>query len=135
MASDTNSVVLVGRLTKDPETRSVGSGTVTELRLAVTSSRKVGESWEDQPNYFSVAVFGRQGEAAARYLAKGSQVAVNGRLAWREWQDKSGGKRESVSIVASSVQFVGAKSQENGSVSPATQAPAAPAAPVEDIPF
>jgi len=135
MSADTNQVVLVGRLTKDPEVRAISGGSVTELRLAVTSTRKVGDAWEDQPNYFSIAVFGKQGEAVSRYTAKGSQVAVTGRLAWREWQDKSGGKRETVSIVASSVQFVGAKSADAGRVAPATQAPAAPAEPVEDIPF
>ena len=135
MASDTNSVVLVGRLTKAPEVRSIGSGSVTDLRVAVTSSRKVGEGWEDAPNYFSVSVFGRQGEAASRYLDKGSQVAIAGRLSWREWTDKAGAKRETVSIIASSVQFVGGKPEGGAKATSSAPVEVAPVAPGEDIPF
>ena len=68
--------------------------------------RQTGE-WVDKPNYFSVTVWGAQGENCARFLSKGRPVAIDGRLEWREWQDKDGNKRESVEIVADSVQFLG----------------------------
>ena len=108
MASDLNTVAVCGRLTKDPETRDAAGTTVTELRVAVNNSRKTANGWEDQPGFYNVAVWGAQGEAAQKFLSKGSQVAVQGRLAWREWE-QDGKRRESISITASQVQFVGAR--------------------------
>lgn len=104
-----NRVVLTGNLTADPELRSLPSGSsVCKLRIAVNTRRKVGESWEDQPNYFDVTVWGKQGENAAQYLAKGRPVAIDGRLEWREWTTEEGSKRSAVEIIADSVQFLGA---------------------------
>jgi single-strand DNA-binding protein len=71
--------------------------------------------WVDKPNYFDVTVFGAQGENAARYLSKGRPVAVDGRLEWREWQDKESGKnRQSIDIIADSVQFLGGRDDAQG---------------------
>jgi single-strand DNA-binding protein len=108
-ASNINRVVLTGNLTFDPELRSLPSGTaVCKLRIASNTRRKsAGGEWEDKPNYFDVTVWGAQGENCARYLSKGRGVAVDGRLEWREWQDQQGNKRQSVEIVADSVQFLG----------------------------
>jgi len=112
-ASNVNVVVITGNLTKDPELRSTGGGTpVCELRVAVNSRRKDGQSgqWVDKPNYFDVVVWGAQGENCANYLAKGRPIAVEGRLDWREWEAKDGsGKRQAVQIVANSVQFLGSR--------------------------
>ncbi len=103
-----NRVVITGNLTKDPELRSLPSGTaVCDLRVAVNTRRKDGEEWVDKPNYFDVTVFGGQGEAVAQHLTKGRGVAVDGRLEWREWETQEGGKRQAVSIIADSVQFLG----------------------------
>ena len=93
-ASNINVVVITGNLTKDPDLRSTGGGTtVCELRVAVNSRRKNGQTgqWEDKPNYFNVVVFGAQGDNCANYLSKGRPVAVEGRLDWREWEAKDGG--------------------------------------------
>jgi len=110
-ASNVNVVVITGNLTRDPELRHTGGGTaVCELRVAVNSRRKEGNEWVDKPNFFDVTVWGAQGENCATYLAKGRPVAVEGRLDWREWEAKDGsGKRQSVSIVANSVQFLGSR--------------------------
>jgi single-strand DNA-binding protein len=112
-ASNINVVVITGNLTKDPELRSTGGGTsVCELRVAVNSRRKDGQTgeWVDKPNYFDVVVWGAQGENCANYLSKGRPVAVEGRLDWREWEAKEGGgKRQAVQIVANSVQFLGSR--------------------------
>jgi single-strand DNA-binding protein len=108
--SNINVVVLTGNLTRDPETRSTGSGqTVCSLRLACNGRRRnpQTEQWEDVPNYFDVSVWGPQGENCQRYLSKGRGIAVDGRLQWREWTDKDGNKRQSVDVVANSVQFLG----------------------------
>jgi single-strand DNA-binding protein len=107
-----NVVVITGNLTRDPELRSTGSGmAVCDMRVAVNSRRKdASGEWVDKPNYFDVTVFGAQGENCSTYLSKGRPVAVEGRLDWREWEAKDGsGKRQAVSIIANSVQFLGSR--------------------------
>jgi single-strand DNA-binding protein len=116
-ATNINSVVITGNLTKDPELRSTPSGTsVCKLRVAVNSRRKDGASgeWVDKPNYFDVTVWGAQGENCANYLSKGRPVAVQGRLDWREWETQEGGKRQAVEIIADSVQFLGSREGGGG---------------------
>ena len=111
-ASNINTVVITGNLTRDPELRSTGGGTpVCDMRVAVNSRRKdASGEWVDKPNYFDVTVFGAQGENCSTYLSKGRPVAIEGRLDWREWEAKDGsGKRQAVSIIANSVQFLGSR--------------------------
>jgi single-strand DNA-binding protein len=116
-ATNINRVVLTGNLTRDPELRSTQNGTpVCSLRVACNTRRK-GPSgdWEDKPNYFDVTVWGAQGENCARFLSKGRPVAIDGRLEWREWQDKDTGKnRSSVDIIAETVQFLGGRDDNAG---------------------
>jgi len=110
VAGSVNVVVLVGNLTRDPELRATSGGTsVCRLGLAVNERTKdpaTGE-WGERPNYFDIDVFGAQGENCAKYLTKGRQVAVEGRLRWRSWETQEGQKRSAVSVVANSVQFIG----------------------------
>ena len=116
-ATNINRVTLTGNLTRDPELRSTPSGTaVCGLRIATNTRRKDGQTgeWIDKPNYFDVTIFGRQGENAAQYLSKGRPVALDGRLEWREWQDKEGNKRQSVDIIADNVQFLGGRDDAGG---------------------
>ncbi|MGZ5311906.1 MAG: single-stranded DNA-binding protein [Solirubrobacterales bacterium] len=117
-ASNINTVVITGNLTRDPELRNLPSGTaVCKLRVAVNSRRKDGQSgeWVDKPNYFDVTVWGAQGENCANYLSKGRPVAVQGRLDWREWETQDGsGKRQAVEIIAESVQFLGSRGDNPG---------------------
>ena len=148
-ASNINVVVITGNLTRDPELRTTPGGTsVCSMRVAVNTRRKSqsGE-WEDKPNYFDVTVWGAQGENCATYLQKGRPVAVNGRLEWREWEDKQGNKRQSVDIIANSVQFLGSRegAENGGRFTPQSdvpadtgdfeQAPAGTGTSDEDIPF
>ena len=116
-ASNINTVVITGNLTRDPELRTTPGGTsVCKLRVAVNSRRKDGQSgeWVDKPNYFDVTVWGAQGENCANYLSKGRPVAVEGRLDWREWEAQDGGKRQAVEIIANSVQFLGSRGDNPG---------------------
>ena len=142
-ATNINRVIVTGNLTRDPELRSLQSGTaVCKLRVAVNTRRKQGEDWVDKPNYFDVTVWGKQGENAAEYLAKGRPVAIDGRLEWREWTDKENNKRQSVNIVADSVQYLGGREDTTASGGGRSDLPAdddfGEALPVganDDIPF
>jgi single-strand DNA-binding protein len=149
-STNLNRVIITGNLTRDPELRNLPSGTaVCNLRVAVNTRRKDGQTgeWVDKPNYFDVTVWGMQGENCAQYLSKGRPVAVDGRLEWREWEDKQGNKRQSVDIIADSVQFLGSREggENGGRFTPQSDVPADTgdfeSAPVgaggsdDDIPF
>jgi single-strand DNA-binding protein len=105
-----NRVVLIGRLTRDPEVRALPSGTsVCSLRIACNSSRRDPDgSYSERPNYFDVSVFGAPAESAGQYTRRGSRVGIDGRLEWREWETAEQQKRQAVSIVADTVQFLDA---------------------------
>jgi single-strand DNA-binding protein len=103
-----NRVVLVGRLTRDPELRALPSGmNVCNLRVACNSSRRDAEGdFQEKANYFDVSVYGTASESVDRYMRKGSRVAIDGRLEWREWETADLQKRQAVSVVADTVQFL-----------------------------
>jgi single-strand DNA-binding protein len=113
MARGIAHVTLVGNLTRDPELRQTPSGTsVCQLGVAVNSSYKDSSGqWVEKPNFFDVVVWGVQGENCARYLSKGRQVAVDGRLDQRSWEAQDGTKRSKVEIVADTVMFIGGQTE------------------------
>lgn len=118
-----NRVVLVGRLTRDPELRELPSGqSVCDVRLACNGLRREPDgSYGERPGYFDVSVFGPPAETVARYMHKGSAVAVDGRLEWREWETAEQARRQAVKIVADSVQFLDRRSGEPGQAVPADE--------------
>jgi single-strand DNA-binding protein len=106
-----NRVVLTGNLTRDPDLRSTGGGlAVCKLGIACNTRKKNGQTgeWEEKANFFRVTVFGRQAESCGQYLKKGRPVAIDGRLEWSQYEVE-GQKRESVDIIADSVQFLGGR--------------------------
>lgn len=128
-----NRVVLVGRLTRDPELRALPSGTsVCSLRIACNSSRReqTGELVE-RPNFFDVCAYGPSGESVNHYMRRGSRVAIDGRLEWREWETEGEGRRQAVSIVADTVQFLD-KPGHRDDVGSMSRAESAPGAEVEE---
>ncbi|MGH2904828.1 MAG: single-stranded DNA-binding protein [Solirubrobacteraceae bacterium] len=142
-ATNINRTVMTGNLTKDPELRTLPSGTaVCDLRIACNTRRKDQDSgeWVDKPNYFNVTAWGPQAETAARYLSKGRPVAIDGRLEWREWEGQDGVKRQAVSIIADSVQFLGSRDPQPdqdhaGPEEDVEPVPVGAAAGEDDIPF
>lgn len=111
MATDLNVVALTGRLTKDPEVKYLPSGmTITNFGFAVGDRTKQGDTWTDYTHFLEVTVFGKQAEAAAQYLKKGSRAAVEGKLRQSRWED-NGQKRSKVEIVANSVVFLTPKAE------------------------
>lgn len=111
-----NSVVLVGRLTRDPELRALPSGAVLcSLRVACATMRKEPDgSYVEKPNFFSVSVFGSSAENVSRYTRKGSRVGIDGRLEWHEWDAGEGAKRQAVDIVAHRVEFLDSATAQDG---------------------
>lgn len=149
-----NRVVLTGNLTRDPDLRATGGGlSICKLGIAVNTRKKNSSGdWEEKPNFFRVTVFGKQAENCAQYLKKGRPVAIDGRLEWSTWETE-GQKRESVDIIADSVQFLAGRDDAGGNgngyssgVQPTESdvpidssdfetAPAGAAAAEDDIPF
>jgi single-strand DNA-binding protein len=114
-----NRVVLVGRLTRDPELRALPSGvSVCGLRIACNSSRRDADgSYKEKPNFFDLSVYGPSAESVSQYMRKGSRVAADGRLEWREWETADQQKRQAVSVVADTIQFLdspGERSESGG---------------------
>jgi single-strand DNA-binding protein len=113
-----NRVVIVGRLTRDPDLRALPSGVnVSSLRVACNSSRRETDgSYTERPNFFDVSIYGASAESVSRYMRKGSRVALDGRLEWREWETDNQ-KRQAVSIVADTIQFLegpGERAEDGG---------------------
>ncbi len=104
-----NKVIIVGRLGQDPEMKAVGQGsTVTRLNVATSESwvDKSGQK-QERTEWHRVTVWGKLAELCGKYLAKGRQVYVEGKLQTRSWED-NGQKKYATDIVASTVQFLGA---------------------------
>ena len=109
-----NKVILVGNLGVKPELKSTNSGmSVSSMRLATSDRKKdsaTGE-WVDVTEWHTVTVFGTQADNCCKYLDKGRQIYVEGRLQTRKWQDKEGRDRWSTEVIASNggIKFLGAK--------------------------
>lgn len=104
-----NKIVIMGRLTRDPELRRTQGGTaVTSFTMAVDRDFK-SQSGEKETDFIDVVAWRNTGEFAAKYLAKGRMAAVEGRIQVRDWQDKDGNRRKSVEVVADNVYFADSK--------------------------
>ena len=103
-----NRVVIVGRLTRDPELRGLPSGTsVCRLRIACNSSRRMATaSCVEKSQLLRRERLRRPGESVSHYMRAGSRVAIDGRLEWREWETAEQQRRQAVSVVADTVQFL-----------------------------
>lgn len=114
-----NRVVLVGRLTRDPEVRSTTTGkTVCDFSIAV--DRRFQSQDGKETDFFRVIAWGQTAEFVSRYLTKGRLVAVDGRLQWRKYTDSQGISREAVEVVAESVQGLDRpREQGTGDAAPA----------------
>ncbi len=101
-----NKVVLIGRLTKDPELKyTPGSGTaVTTITLAV--DRRFSKDNQKEADFIPVVVWGKSAESTAQYMAKGRLMGVSGRIQTRSYEAKDGGRRYVTEVVAEEVQFL-----------------------------
>lgn len=113
-----NKVILLGNLTRDPEVRSLPSGqAVTELGIACNRTFSVGGPGgerREEVTFVDVSFWGKAGELIAQYLRKGDPIFVEGRLTFRQWEAKDGGKRSKLSVTGENFQFVGGKREGGG---------------------
>ena len=116
-SSDINSVVIVGRLTRDVELKYMNNGNaVASMSIAVNRSKKEGDQWISEAHFFDVSYFGKGAEAVKPYLTKGKQIAVQGSLRQNRWE-KDGQKQSRVVIVADSVELLGGNGGNGGGYS------------------
>ena len=131
-----NHIVIMGRLTREPELRRTGSGiAVTSFSLAVDRDFGSKDGGERETDFIDCVAWRSTGEFVSKYFTKGSMAVVSGRLQIRSWTDKDGNKRRTAEVVADNVYFGDSKRDaagDNGGYSPAPSygysAPAAPAA-------
>ena len=131
MARGINQVTLMGRLTRDPETRTTPSGkTVTTFSLAVDRGTQ-----DDQADFFDITAWEKTGELVAQYLSKGRRALVQGRLRQDSWDDKETGKKRSrIEVTASDVTFLDGPGENGGGSGASAPRPAAKSeAVVDDI--
>ena len=116
MAGGINKVILIGNLGNDPEMRHTPSGAgVCEFRLATNEAwtDKQGQR-QERTEWHRVVVWGKKAEVCSKYLSKGRQVYVEGRLRTRSWEDKEGNKRYTTEVIANDVQFLGGGREGGG---------------------
>lgn len=140
-----NKVILIGRLTRDPELRHTPQGTAV-CQITVAVNRRGAQPGQQDADFINVSVWGVQAENVARYMAKGRQVAVEGRIQTRNYDDKDGKKVYVTEVIATNVQFLDSKGANSDSAVSNTQpsnsfnfnqSPIqdAPTTSVEDDPF
>ncbi|PID31537.1 single-stranded DNA-binding protein [Candidatus Saccharibacteria bacterium] len=115
MARSINQVILMGRLTRDPEVRTTTTGkNITSFSLAVDRNTQ-----DDQADFFDITAWEKLGDLVAQYLSKGRRCLVQGRLRQDSWEDKETGKRRSrVEVVATDVTFLDGPSDNSQANTP-----------------
>lgn len=128
-----NKVILIGRLTKDPELRTTTGGlNVASFSIAVNRNFKNKEGNYDA-DFFNISIFGKQADNVSKYCVKGNLVAIEGRIQNRTYDAQDGSKRYVTDIVADHVEFLGSKkdSQNSGYVADRNYMDQMPEAPVD----
>lgn len=122
MAANLNKVYLMGNLTRDPELRHTAQGTsVANFSIAVNRNYKGSDGdFKKETNFFTIVVWGKNGENCSKYLSKGRPVLVEGRLQNRSYETQDGQKRTITEIVADNVQFLGGRSDAQNEVQETT---------------
>ena len=115
-----NKVFLIGRLARDPELRYTSNNTpVTSFTIAVNRTY-TNQSGEREADFINVVVWRRQAESVKNYLSQGSQVAVEGRIQVRNYDDQNGNKRYVTEVIADSVEFIGGRRDNQTPTNPSS---------------
>ncbi len=131
-----NRIVVIGRLTRDPELRSTSNGVAVATFTVAVDRNFTNSRGEKETDFIPVVVWRGLAETCGRYLAKGRLVAVEGRLQIRTYEANDGGKRTIAEIVADNVQFLSPKDSSSGGGSGYTpDFPGEEMTPLDEIPF
>jgi single-strand DNA-binding protein len=132
-----NKVILIGNLGKDPEVRSLESGAkVASFSLATTESYKNKEGQKvDQTEWHNIVLWRGLAEVAEKYLKKGSQIYLEGKIRSRSWDDKEGNKRYTTEIIADTFTMLGAKREETPRTTSEPETPPIAPGQDDDLPF
>lgn len=135
-----NKAFLIGRLTRDPELRYTGNNTAVASFTIAVNRTYTNQAGEREADFIPVVVWRRQAESVKNYLSQGSQVAVEGRIQVRNYDDQNGQRRYVTEIVADSVEFIGSRRDNNGSQGTNTNnynsgVTSAPSTPSEPTPY
>ncbi len=118
-----NRIIIMGRLTRDPELRHTQTGTaVASFTLAVDRDFKSKDTGEKATDFIDIVAWRSTGEFVSKYFTKGRMAVVEGRLQLRDWTDKNGGKRRSAEVVADNVYF-GDSKKDSGAGQPGSGYP------------
>ena len=110
-----NHIVIMGRLTRDPELRRTATGTaVASFTVAVDRDFGKGENGERETDFIDCVAWRQTGEFVSKYFTKGRMIVVSGRLQIRSWTDKDGNKRRTAEVVADNVYFGDSKRDDQG---------------------
>ena len=118
-----NKVILIGRLTRDPDVKNTTSGkTVASFTLAVDRRFK-NKDGQKEADFVPIVVWGKQAEIVQQYLSKGSQIGISGRLQVRSYDDKEGQRRYATEVIAEEVNFIGGNKNHGNNQSHAAEGP------------
>ncbi len=135
MASDTNRLTIIGRLTRDAELRYTASGTaLCSFSIAVNRSVKKGSDWTTEVSFFDITLWAKQAEGLHKHLVKGHQIAIDGSLVQERWE-KDGVKQSKLRIQADSIQLLGGKNDAKTVQTESKTDDFDPSAYEDDIPF
>jgi single-strand DNA-binding protein len=130
--SGVNKVILVGNVGRDPQTKTIPSGKqVSEFSVATSDRMKDGT---DKTEWHNIVAWDRLADLASKYITKGKQIYVEGKIQTQQWADKDGNKRSRVEILANSIQLLSAKSEPAAPVV-TTDTPPIEAYEQEELPF
>lgn len=109
-----NHIVIMGRLTRDPELRRTGNGTAVAGFTVAVDRDYAAQGQEKETDFIDCVAWAQRGEFVAKYFSKGSMIVVSGRLQIRGWTDKDGNKRRSAEVNADNCYFGESKSRSEG---------------------
>lgn len=128
-----NKVILMGRLTSDPDIRQAGETTVTRFSLAV--DRRYKKDGEQSADFPSIVAFGKTAEFISKYFHKGMKIALEGRIQTGSYTNKDGVKHYTTDVIAEAVEFAESKREERGREEPKEETEWATSAEDVDLPF
>lgn len=109
-----NKVTLVGRLGGDPEVKTVGTNQVASFSVATSETWQKDGQKQEKTEWHRIVVWGKQAENAGKYLKKGRQVYIEGKLQTRSWEDQQGQKHYATEVVAQNIQYLGDNNAAGG---------------------